>query len=266
MKFIVSFFAFSQIAFAAQPVVPKVDLDWWNHESRVYDNNCYNYSTNRATDSFAQPGEASGKMYDRITCKDVYEAASQDLGLEPVSYFPFAQKSDKSLIALVVGKDWDYHWYRRGDDNMWTHKPGGTPATELDESGNKIANPETADRGNYDEFCGYFRISNFPTEKHEQNAGAVRVGDMNKLPEDPQESEVVILKYSGRPNPRMKLREAMMDSDLQMQIMATRSAWLVMDPTERAEAVPTKRLDGQGILVIDREGLVFEKGARVYVR
>ena len=47
---------------------------------------------------------------------------------------------------------------------MWTHKPGGTPATNLDNSGNPISNPETADRGGYTDFCGYLCSCSDSTE------------------------------------------------------------------------------------------------------
>ena len=50
------------------------------------------------------------------------------------------------MLALVIWPDVDYHWYRKGPDGMWTHKPGGTQATNLDNSGDLISNPETADR------------------------------------------------------------------------------------------------------------------------
>jgi hypothetical protein len=41
---------------------------------------------------------------------------------------------------------------------MWTHKPGQTAATNLDNSGNVITDPRTANRGVYTDFCGFFRL------------------------------------------------------------------------------------------------------------
>ena len=60
------------------------------------------------------------------------------------------------LTALVIAPGWDYHWYRLHLEKFWGHKPGGTKATNLDDSRKVIYNPETADRGSYTQFCGYY--------------------------------------------------------------------------------------------------------------
>ena len=42
---------------------------------------------------------------------------------------------------------WDFHWYRKDADRSWSHKHGGSPAQQNDESGvSPICNPCTADR------------------------------------------------------------------------------------------------------------------------
>ena len=38
------------------------------------------------------------------------------------------------------------------------HKMGWSPATDRDNSGNRIIDPATADRGSYVDFCGYFIV------------------------------------------------------------------------------------------------------------
>ena len=53
----------------------------------------------------------------------------------------------------------DYHWYRLNPDGTWSHKPGFNPVTNLDDSGNKITDPFTANRGCYFAFVGYFYIT-----------------------------------------------------------------------------------------------------------
>jgi hypothetical protein len=68
------------------------------------------------------------------------------------------------IIALVIDPGTDYHWYRKDKNGKWTHKPGGTAATNLDNSGNPITDPETANRGGYTDFCGYFCICSSATE------------------------------------------------------------------------------------------------------
>ncbi len=50
------------------------------------------------------------------------------------------------------------NWYRKGRNGLWTHKPGGTQATNLDNSMNLITDPRTADRGGYTDFCTFMIV------------------------------------------------------------------------------------------------------------
>jgi hypothetical protein len=151
--------------------VPPYSPTFWNDSGTVqYANNCYNYGNNKRTDTFAQPGRAAGAQYTKpITCSGVINAAAAD-GLTPLPPSGVCP-SGKDKIAVVVApcvapyctaplySGNDYHWYRRDSSGMWSHKPGGTRATNLDNSNNTISNPETADRCGtycYSEFCGYF--------------------------------------------------------------------------------------------------------------
>ena len=61
-------------------------------------------------------------------------------------------------VALVVAPGLDFHWYRLDDNGKWSHKPGNTKATNLDNLGNIIDDPRTADRGPYTQFCGCFCV------------------------------------------------------------------------------------------------------------
>lgn len=143
--------------------LPTYTPSFWNDGGLIqHNNNCYNYSNNKRTDTFAQPGRRAGAQYASLTCPAVHAAAVAD-GLEPVAAGS-ACDDDKCRIALVVDPGWDYHWYRRDENGMWTHKPGQTPATNLDNSNDTIANPETADRGGYTDFCGYFCSCSSSTE------------------------------------------------------------------------------------------------------
>jgi len=58
-------------------------------------------------------------------------------------------------VALVIWPGVDYHWYRQDDNGCWSHKPGSTPVTNLDDSGRFIADPLACDRGDYTDFCVY---------------------------------------------------------------------------------------------------------------
>jgi len=136
---------------------PLYEPEWWNVPSRQPYNNCYNYGCNYRTDTFAQPGKAAGTMYSALTCSEVLSGAIADELVDS----PGADNKcpgEGHLVALVVAPGWDYHWYRKGRDGMWTHKPGSTAVTNLDNSGNTIADPRTADRGPYTDFCTFMVV------------------------------------------------------------------------------------------------------------
>ncbi|HEY6873770.1 MAG TPA: hypothetical protein VI298_13690 [Geobacteraceae bacterium] len=117
-------------------------------------NNCYNYANNKRTDTFAQPGCASSNSPVSImSCSAVQSAAMADGLTATAADGTCPGGMDK--VALVVAPGSDYHWYRLGSDGMWTHKPGMTQATNVDQSGHTISDPQTADRGGYTDFCGY---------------------------------------------------------------------------------------------------------------
>lgn len=142
---------FESIICSTPPYYPT----YWNDNGIIQkNNNCYNYSNNRRTDTFAQPGRAGGDMYSSIDCLEVSNGAIAD-GLESTTADAIPPDG-KTKIAMVIWPGTDYHWYRQDSNGLWTHKPGSTAATNLDNSGNIITNPETADRGNYTIFCGYF--------------------------------------------------------------------------------------------------------------
>lgn len=136
---------------------PAYAPTYWNDASTIqFNNNCYNYAVNRRTDTFAQPGRAAGAMYGSLTTTALYNAAMAD-GLEPTSYGATPPEG-KSKIAIAVWTGVDYHLFRLDSGGNWSHKPGSTSATNLDNSGNPITNPETADRGPYTAFAGFFLV------------------------------------------------------------------------------------------------------------
>jgi len=138
---------------APKYTTPSYEPYYWNGGIIGY-NNCYNYSNNHRTDTFAQPGRATGRMYAYISADQVSAGAISD-GLEPTTKDAVSPVG-KTKIALVIWPGYDYYWYRRDANGMWTHKPGGTAATNLDNSGRPITDPETANRGGYTIFAGYF--------------------------------------------------------------------------------------------------------------
>ncbi len=136
---------------------PVYEPAWWNVPQIQPYNNCYNYSTNYRTDTFAQPGEAAGAMYGALTCGAVRPAAVADRLIDS----PGANNKcpgEGHLVALVVWPGGDYHWYRKGRNGYWSHKPGGTAVTNLDNSAATIPDPRTADRGPYTDFCTFMVV------------------------------------------------------------------------------------------------------------
>lgn len=139
----------------ACPCAAIYEPDWWNDGGQKQsNNNCFNYSTNYRTDTFAQPGKASGAMYTSLTCASVRPAAEKD-GLINKPDANNKCPTSGHLVALVMAPDYDYHWYRKGQNGYWTHKPGGTAVTNRDNSGALITDPRTANRGPYTEFCTF---------------------------------------------------------------------------------------------------------------
>jgi hypothetical protein len=134
-----------------------LNLAFWNDPNVVTQNNCYNYASNRRTNTFAQPGRACGHQYDvdNITCDEVTRGALCDGARVRANCVPGGE-APRWFMALVVWPGRDYHWYRYSSEGFWGHKPGRTPARNTDDSGRVVWNPETANRGPYTNFCGYF--------------------------------------------------------------------------------------------------------------
>lgn len=135
--------------------VSQYNPGFWNVPAVQPHNNCYNYARNWRTDTFAQPGRAHGAQTGTMKCANVTTAAMAD-GLKkrcdclPVNEWP------RRLMALVIAPNQDYHWYREQRGGFWGHKPGQTAARSVDNNGVLVVNPETAARGPYTDFCGYF--------------------------------------------------------------------------------------------------------------
>jgi hypothetical protein len=132
---------------------------FWNDDATVRSsNNCYNYASNKRTNTFAQPGRGCGQMYTAITCPEVTRGALCDGLHHRYHCFPDSD-SPRYVVALVVAPGpafRDFHWYRWLREGFWAHKPGGTAVRNVDNSGRLITDPQACDRGPYTHFCGYF--------------------------------------------------------------------------------------------------------------
>lgn len=127
----------------------------WNVPSIQPYNNCYNYANNQITNTFAQPGRATGHMYTALTCASVQPAATSD-GLAAVANFSGTLTAGHGwYVALVIWPGSDYHWYRQDKVGCWSHKPGSTAVRNVDNAGHTITDPKTCNRGPYTVFCTY---------------------------------------------------------------------------------------------------------------
>jgi hypothetical protein len=137
---------------------PLYEPAWWNDGGqKQMHNNCYNYGTNYRSDTFAQPGLAAGAMYTQKTCASVKPAAVKDALIDS----PAADNKwpdEGHLVALVIAPGIDFHWYRKGRNGYWSHKPGSGQVTNIDNSGKTIPDPRTANRGPYTDFCTFMVV------------------------------------------------------------------------------------------------------------
>ena len=129
-------------------------------------NNCYAYGCNIATNSFPQPGRASGapSLSSNFTAQHVKDNAVSD-GLiyigntaKDIAKHAATYPSGGHYVALMFsapesniggsGINWpgDYHWARC--DNLqassWSQKDGGDQVTNFDFAGNPITDPALA--------------------------------------------------------------------------------------------------------------------------
>ena len=137
---------------------PLYEPNWWNDSGQVqYNNNCYNYACDYRSDTYAQPGLAAGAEYTSLTCGSVRPAAIADCLIDAPSANNRCPK-EGHLVALVVWPGGDFHWFRKNRNGYWSQKMGGTPVTNVDNSGNLIADVRTADRGPYTDFCTFMVV------------------------------------------------------------------------------------------------------------
>ncbi|MGD0567427.1 MAG: hypothetical protein ABSA78_03400 [Candidatus Sulfotelmatobacter sp.] len=123
-------------------------------------NNCYNYSCDIATNSFAQPGRRHGYLIPQPTTGAGVQAGAEKDGLIFVgSTISDIQKRAASAdgghyVALLIsspdtaaGWPGDYHWVRCDDNanfHSWSQKDGPDQVTNFDFAGNPIADPASS--------------------------------------------------------------------------------------------------------------------------
>jgi len=136
---------------------PKFEPEKWNSPLAMITNNCYNYATQRQTNTFAQPGRGSGLEFSTFTADDVLAAVLRD-GLIQLPYYAPELNPELCIIALVVWPNEDYHFYRLDDNYKWSHKMGWDPVVNTDDGGMEIWDPKFANRGKYTVFVSYLGV------------------------------------------------------------------------------------------------------------
>lgn len=82
---------------------PHLDLGKWNNDPNItWNNNCYNYGNDQITNTFAQPGRASGHPIQRMTADEVKAAAMSD-GLRMLNPQPQPGDPSPSTSAAPPG-------------------------------------------------------------------------------------------------------------------------------------------------------------------
>ena len=136
---------------------PPYNPGKWNNDPNIlHRNNCYNYGCDLITNTFAQPGRGTGTQYSAMDCANVGSGAQRD-GLRSVPNTA-STPANGHYVALVIWPGADFHWYRKDANNMWSHKPGQTPARNVDNSNQPISDPQNCNRGPYTQFCEYFNV------------------------------------------------------------------------------------------------------------
>ncbi len=152
-------------------------------------NNCYAYGCNIASNSFAQPGRASGapSLSGNFTADHVCDNAVSD-GLIKVGTTLADIRDHAASVALAghyvalmfsppepqIGSDpqanWpgDYHWARCDSLSpmSWSQKDGGDQVTNFDFAGNPITDPSTAN----------WRVNQGPIKPGDDNEYVVSYG------------------------------------------------------------------------------------------
>ena len=83
---------------------------FWNNDPAVRSsNNCYNYARNWRTNTFAQPGRASGNPTSNMSCPTVSNSARSDGLVDRCKSLPQSEYP-RRLMALGIAPGYDYQW------------------------------------------------------------------------------------------------------------------------------------------------------------
>ena len=170
---------------------PKYEPDKWNKDIFIKKtHNCYAYALNMINKKYSkickelnknsknnciflkpQVGMYSGN-YDnsKLTCEKMKIRLIKDNPkIKPINKDDLIPNHYYKIALSCVGDGSDYHFYRQDNNGYWSHKDGSKKATNKDAKRRLIIDPEKADRGRYNKFCGYFMVPNSSKYKRMSN-------------------------------------------------------------------------------------------------
>lgn len=152
--------------------VPIYDPSFWNTGKMLENNNCYSYACNRDMHRMApggfgypwrpglgagqavplkpQPGQLTDQLLDEAARADGLVAIDPDRLECPPGQYP--------VMMFRNLRGTDFHFIRRDADGTWSHKIGGSEATNRDSKGNRITEPRTAVLSYYNVFIRAYRV------------------------------------------------------------------------------------------------------------
>jgi len=157
------------------------DVQLWNENKK--NNNCYAFAFNHMrtnAQTKLQPGQLSGLVPltdEQYNCHDMMARVLKDNPGVTVTDAHGRVDDGHYRVALVLdkhGSNRDYHVYREVEPGRWLHKPGSLLVSNVDDSGDAITDPRTADGDyvyggdegegfNYSTYCGMFAVPHSPS-------------------------------------------------------------------------------------------------------
>jgi hypothetical protein len=133
---------------------PVYNPSKWNDDPDICaNNNCYNYANDKITMTCAAPGVGSHQPTCHSIDEIIQNAVHDGLVFKGTTN-PGSCPNGHLVVCLCKGNG-DWHWLRQDSDGTWSQKMSTSPATNLDDGGNIITDPENMVTG-YSIKVGYF--------------------------------------------------------------------------------------------------------------
>lgn len=176
--------------------MPVYEPKRWNTNKNITkSHNCYSYALNliykkqfglckkirnkskKCRIITPQPGHYAGIIDEKrpryLPCNIVVGRMLKDNPhIKPVGKFEKLPPNYYRMALYSRDDATDYHYYRQDANGLWSHKNGWRKATNKDNKGRLIRDPDMSDRGRYINLCGYFMV---PISKKLKNMANITV-------------------------------------------------------------------------------------------